>query len=55
MSKRNRENIQLFSSADTGHFYSSTKNKRKKLEKIELRKFDPVIRKHVLYKERKSK
>ncbi|UDG79965.1 50S ribosomal protein L33 [Candidatus Steffania adelgidicola] len=55
MAKSIREKIKLVSSADTGHFYTSTKNKRTKPEKIELMKFDPVIRKHVLYKEAKIK
>ncbi|AKC60752.1 50S ribosomal protein L33 [Blochmannia endosymbiont of Camponotus (Colobopsis) obliquus] len=50
-----RENIYLFSSASTGHFYTSSKNKRKKSEKIELRKFDPIVRKYVLYREKKMK
>ena len=50
-----REKIKLVSSAGTGHFYTTTKNKRKTTEKIEIRKFDPVIRKHTVYKESKIK
>jgi large subunit ribosomal protein L33 len=50
-----REKIKLESSAGTGHFYTTTKNKRKSPEKLELKKFDPVARKHVLYKETKLK
>ena len=50
-----REKIKLESSAGTGHFYTTTKNKRTKPEKIEMKKFDPVVRKHVLYKETKMK
>ncbi len=50
-----REKIKLVSSAGTGHFYTTTKNKRKMTEKIEIRKFDPVIRKHTIYKESKIK
>lgn len=50
-----REKIKLESSAGTGHFYTTTKNKRTASEKIELRKFDPVVRKHVKYKETKLK
>ena len=50
-----REKIKLESSAGTGHFYTTTKNKRTKPEKIEIKKFDPVARKHVLYKEAKMK
>ncbi|MFQ6021245.1 MAG: 50S ribosomal protein L33 [Acidiferrobacterales bacterium] len=50
-----REKIRLVSSANTGHFYTTTKNKRKMPEKLEVKKFDPVIRKHVIYKEAKIK
>ena len=49
----NRERIKLVSTADTGHYYTTTKNKRTKPEKIEIKKYDPVARKHVLYKEAK--
>ena len=48
-----REIIKLVSSAKTGHFYTTTKNKRKSTEKLEVKKFDPVARKHVMYKESK--
>ena len=50
-----RDKIKLNSSAGTGHFYTTTKNKRTKPEKLELKKFDPVVRKHVMYKEGKIK
>ena len=50
-----REKIRLNSSAGTGHFYTTTKNKRTTPEKMEIRKFDPVARKHVIYKEGKIK
>lgn len=50
-----RDKIKLESSAGTGHFYTTTKNKRSIAEKIEIKKFDPVARKHVLYKETKLK
>ncbi len=50
-----REKIKLESSAGTGHFYTTTKNKRVTSEKIEIIKFDPVARKHVKYKETKLK
>ena len=50
-----REKIKLVSTADTGHFYTTTKNKRTMPDKIEIKKFDPVVRKHVLYKEAKIK
>ncbi len=48
-----RENIKLVSSAKTGHYYTTTKNKKLQTEKMEIKKFDPVIRKHVIYKEGK--
>ena len=48
-----REKIRLDSSAGTGHFYTTTKNKRTTPDKIEIKNFDPTIRKHVLYKENK--
>ena len=50
-----REKIKLESSAETGHFYTTTKNKKTKTEKLEFKKFDPVARKHVIYKETKIK
>jgi large subunit ribosomal protein L33 len=50
-----REKIKLESSAGTGHFYTTTKNKRAQTEKITITKFDPKARKHVLYKEAKIK
>ncbi len=50
-----REKIKLESSAGTGHFYTTTKNKRSTTEKIEMKKYDPKARKHVLYKESKLK
>ncbi len=50
-----REKIRLNSSAGTGHFYTCTKNKRLHPEKMEVRKYDPKARKHVLYKEGKIK
>ncbi len=55
MAKAIREKIRLVSSADTGHFYTTTKNKRTMPEKLEIKKFDPVARKHVIYKEAKIK
>jgi len=50
-----REKIKLESSAGTGHFYTTTKNKRTMPEKMEIKKYDPVARKHVNYKETKLK
>ena len=50
-----RDKIKLESSAGTGHFYTTTKNKRTMPDKMEIKKYDPVARKHVLYKETKLK
>ncbi|MEO7725915.1 MAG: 50S ribosomal protein L33 [Burkholderiales bacterium] len=50
-----REKIKLESTAGTGHFYTTNKNKRTTPDKLEIRKFDPVARKHVVYKETKIK
>ena len=50
-----REKIKLESSAGTGHFYTTTKNKRTMPDKMEIKKFDPVVRKNVVYKEAKIK
>jgi large subunit ribosomal protein L33 len=45
--------IKLVSTAGTGHFYTTTKNPKTKTEKLLMKKFDPVARKHVDYKETK--
>lgn len=50
-----REKIKLVSSAGTGHFYTTSKNKRTMPEKLEIRKYDPVVRRHVIYKEARLK
>ena len=55
MAKGIREKIKLESTAGTGHFYTTTKNKRNMPEKMLIKKFDPVVRKHVIYKEAKIK
>ncbi|MDH5185326.1 MAG: 50S ribosomal protein L33 [Gammaproteobacteria bacterium] len=55
MAKAVSEKIRLNSSAGTGHFYTTSKNRRTKPEKMELSKYDPVVRKHVMYKEAKIK
>ncbi|WP_025769429.1 50S ribosomal protein L33 [Thioalkalivibrio sp. HK1] len=50
-----REKIRLNSTAGTGHFYTTTKNRRTKPEKMEIKKFDPKARAYVVYKEGKIK
>jgi len=50
-----RDKIKLVSSAGTGHFYTTDKNKKNTPDKLEMKKFDPKVRKHVMYKESKIK
>ena len=47
--------IKLESTAGTGYYYTTKKNPRTKTEKLELKKYDPVARKHVVFKESKIK
>ena len=47
--------IKLVSSAETGFYYVTKKNPRTKTEKLEMKKYDPVARKHVVFKESKMK
>lgn len=49
-----RQIVKMVSTAGTGHFYTTTKNRKNNPDKLELRKFDPVVRKVVLYREAKS-
>ena len=53
--KGGRDNIKLVSSAGTGYYYTTTKNKRTTPDKLAFSKYDPVVRKHVLFKEAKIK
>jgi large subunit ribosomal protein L33 len=55
MAKSNSILIKLVSSAKTGFYYVTKKNPRTLTEKMEVRKYDPVVRKHVLFKEAKIK
>jgi len=55
MAKSAREKIKLVSTEGTGHYYTTTKNKRNMPDKMEMKKFDPVARKHTTYKEAKIK
>ena len=47
--------IKMVSTADTGFFYVTKKNPRVLTEKLEMRKYDPRVRKHVMFKESKMK
>ncbi len=55
MAKSNTVVIKMQSTADTGYFYVAKKNARKQTEKLELKKYDPVARKHVVFRESKIK
>ena len=55
MAKSNTVLIKLVSTADTGFYYVTKKNTRNSTEKMEFRKYDPVIGKHVPFKEAKIK
>tara|TARA_B100001105_G_C22221292_1_gene369764 strand:- start:170 stop:337 length:168 start_codon:yes stop_codon:yes gene_type:complete len=55
MAKSNNIMIRLNSTADTGFFYVTKKNPRTMTGKLEVKKYDPVVRKHVLFKEGKIK
>ena len=50
-----RDKIRLVSSAGTGYFYTTDKNKNNTPDKLEFKKYDPVVRKHVEFKEAKIK
>ncbi len=55
MAKTNSIQIKLVSTADTGYYYIARKNPRTLTDKMEVRKYDPVARKHVIFKEGKIK
>jgi large subunit ribosomal protein L33 len=55
MAKPATVKIRLVSTADTGFFYVTKKNPRNQTEKMSFRKYDPVVRKHVEFKEAKIK
>jgi large subunit ribosomal protein L33 len=55
MAKSAMIKIKLLSTADTGSFYVTKKNARTKTEKLVFKKYDPVVRKHVEFKETKIK
>ena len=50
-----REKIRLMSTAGTVHYYTTTKNRLLHPDKMEVQKYDPVVRKHFTYKETKIK
>lgn len=48
-----RDKIKLVSTANTGHFYTTTKNKKTTTEKLRMKKYDPKVRQHVEFVEEK--
>jgi large subunit ribosomal protein L33 len=55
MAKSTMIKIKLLSSADTGYFYVTKKNSRTQTEKMVKKKYDPIAKKHVEFKETKIK
>ncbi|MFL2661328.1 MAG: 50S ribosomal protein L33 [Alphaproteobacteria bacterium] len=55
MAKSNTIQIKMVSTANTGYFYVTNKNPKSMTEKLELKKYDPKVRKHVVFKEQKIK
>ena len=55
MAKKNIVLLKLLSSAGTGFFYVAKKNPKKQTEKLAFTKYDPVVRKHVVFNEAKIK
>ena len=55
MAKAASVKIKLVSTADTGYYYVTKKNSRTQTEKLTFKKYDPVVRKHVDFKESKIK
>ncbi len=55
MAKSSTMLVKMVSTADTGFFYVKKRNPRKQPEKMEMKKYDPVVRKHVIFKEMKMK
>ena len=55
MAKATTVKIKLVSTADTGYYYVTKKNTRTQTEKLSYKKYDPVVRKHVEFKEAKIK
>lgn len=55
MAKATTVKIKLLSSADTGFYYVAKKNSRTKTDKLVMKKYDPVVRKHVEFRETKIK
>ena len=55
MAKSNTIQVKMVSTADTGYIYVKVKNPKLKTEKLELKKYDPKVIKHLIFKEQKIK
>ena len=55
MAKTNTIQVKMVSTANTGYFYVKFRNPKSMNEKLELKKYDPKVRKHVIFKEQKIK
>jgi large subunit ribosomal protein L33 len=55
MASKGRDKIKMESSAGTGHFNTTDKNKRTTPDKLKMMKYDPKVKKHVMYNETKIK
>ena len=55
MARSASDKIKLVSTANTGYYYTTLKNKRNTPDKMEMKKYDPVVRKHVKFKEAQIK
>ncbi|AXQ31028.1 50S ribosomal protein L33 [Solimonas sp. K1W22B-7] len=53
--KKEVEKIKLVSTANTGYYYTTKKNRKNTPDKFEFKKYDPIVRKHVVFKEAKVK
>ncbi|MAQ64172.1 50S ribosomal protein L33 [bacterium] len=53
MAKKGHRQHIILESTESGHSYHTTKNKNNTSERIEVKKYDPLIRKHAVYKEKK--
>ena len=51
--KTGRELVRLVSTANTGFFYTTSKNRKRTPDKLVFKKYDPIVRKHVEFKESK--
>lgn len=53
MAKKGNRILVKLRSTESGHMYYTSKNRNNTRERLELRKYDPIVRKHVIYKETK--